>query len=386
MEGTDYKELAHKFIEGRASETEIRTLENWYNSRTQQQRQLSWDAETEELIKMRMRNRIIENIRQPKRGIFLTILFSRKTAVAASLLIIMGAAYLLFQRNQATTKSPVIVSQNFDVPAGGNNAILTLASGRKINLNTINKGETIEIEGSRITKDEEGLISYQITEEKTGETVNNTKTNTITTPAGGQYALILPDGSRVKLNARSSLTYPQKFSNENRRVTLSGEGYFQVAKDKHRPFLVSSGEQVVEVLGTQFNINAYADEKKIVTTLEEGSVKVSSGANSKIIKPAQQTLISKGSGIEVQDADLEQVLGWKNGKMVFVHTDLESVMRQISRWYNIEVRIEANVKKPVTGKISRDMNLDDLLKVLGATGINFRMEQQGQSKTLVITP
>jgi ferric-dicitrate binding protein FerR (iron transport regulator) len=209
--------------------------------------------------------------------------------------------------------------------------------------------------------------------------------NTISTPKGGQYQVTLSDGSKVWLNAASSLRFPATFSGKERKVELTGEGYFEVAHNKKMPFHVTVNDLDVEVLGTHFNINAYADESAIKTTLLEGSVKVVKGNETKIIEPGEQASVTTSEDeINVkQQVDLEQVVAWKNGIFQFERADIESVMRQISRWYDIDVDYHGRVSEHFGGTISRDVNISDVLKMLEMTGgVNFKID----GKKVIVMP
>ncbi|MGY0036944.1 FecR family protein [Pedobacter sp. NJ-S-72] len=201
------------------------------------------------------------------------------------------------------------------------------------------------------------------------------------TPKGGQYQLVLPDGTKVWLNAASSLRYPVAFQGNERKVELTGEAYFEVAKDKTRPFEVYSNNQVVQVLGTHFNINAYSNEPFVSTTLLEGSVKVTNSLTNaqKIIRPGQQSLISKDgqAGIEVKNMDLDEAVAWKNGYFMFNEEELESILKKVSRWYNVDVQYEQEELKHqlFSGTLSKYSNVSQVLKKLEMLqSIHFKIE------------
>ena len=302
-------------------------------------------------------------------------------STAAALLLVSLIAFHFYTSPDKNKK--LVARQLIEVGPGTRNAVLTLADGKKVMLKDITKGQIVQQPGVSISESN-GQLTYSTSNTKAASGAYNT----IETLKGGEYQVVLPDGTRVWLNAASSLKYPTSFSAlKERRVQLSGEAYFQVAHNNAKPFRVTTAKQVVEVLGTHFNINSYTDEPKIVTTLEEGRVKVSSGGLHLTISPGQQTVLSSAGNMEIQQADLESALAWKDGKINFKKADLKTIMRQVERWYNIEVSYEGNIKNRVfTGGVSRASNLSALLKILELNDIHFRMEQNAGQNKLIITP
>jgi transmembrane sensor len=293
---------------------------------------------------------------------------------AAAILILFGIGTYLYINNQkekpsVTQNSPVPV-QN-DVAPGGNRATLTLADGSKIILDSAKSGELAHEENATITKTADGKIVYD-PNKKIGDKI---LLNTMTTPRGGQYQVTLPDGSQVWLNAESSITYPTAFTGSERKVSVTGEAYFEVAKNKLKPFRVDIGSATIEVLGTHFNVNTYKEEPIKNTTLLEGSVRIKTVHTSLTLKPGQQGQL-KGQQLSLAaNPDLEQVVAWKNGTFDFNGLALEKAMLQISRWYDVEVVYEG--KKPgirFSGEMGRDLNLSQVLKALDMMGVKFRIE------------
>jgi ferric-dicitrate binding protein FerR (iron transport regulator) len=209
--------------------------------------------------------------------------------------------------------------------------------------------------------------------------------NTMTTPKGRQFSLVLPDGTKAWLNAASSLRYPTAFVGRERKVEVTGEVYFEVAKNKQMPFKVKVNENMeVEVLGTHFNINSYSNEASINTTLLEGSVQISNQSQKQILKPGQQARVNNDQKINiVSDVNLKKVMAWKNGVFDFDDASLQEVMHQLERWYDIEVVYERGVPDiEFVGTLSRDLSLEDVLKGLKLSEVNFRIE----GRKLVIMP
>lgn len=261
-----------------------------------------------------------------------------------------------------------------DVPPGGNRATLVLADGTEVTLDDLQVGSVAEESGAMIQKTADGLLEYV-----SGTNRNSSGTNVVKTPKGGQYVVVLPDGSRVWLNAASSLTYSASFGNTDRTVKLSGEAYFEVVpirnNGKRMPFFVETNKQRIEVLGTRFNVNAYDDGNGIKTTLIEGRVKVVTETEAVILKPNQEFNL-RPDGINTQQVDVETSIDWKNGDFIFAEEDIRSVMRKVSRWYNIDVVFENEVgssREMISGQISRSRNLSEVLRMLELSG-TLRME------------
>jgi transmembrane sensor len=218
------------------------------------------------------------------------------------------------------------------------------------------------------------MLSYNTLKNKSSEVVYNT----ISTPRGGQYQLMLADGSKVWLNAASSLRFPASFVGKERKVELLGEAYFEVAKNAKMPFKVKVNGMEVEVLGTHFNINSYENESTIRTTLLEGSVKINKNNSSSLLKPGQQAQMNKAGEIKIiNDADVEEAIAWKEGKFQFDRADIHDIMRQLTRWYDVDVEYKGTVSSHFGGTISRDVNLSQVLNMLHLTGeVKFQVEDR----------
>nr|WP_162988974.1 FecR family protein [Pedobacter schmidteae] len=300
-----------------------------------------------------------------------------KYSIAAAVLIICSV-FIYRYSVPANLKDQVMVrQQQNDVAPGGNKAILTLADGTEISLTDAENGELTKQSGIVVTKTADGQIVYQIT----GEGVSDAKAsayNTITTPAGGQYQINLQDGSTVWLNAGSSLKYPTIFNTHERKVELKGEAYFEIVKDKTKPFVVFTNgagkAQEVTVLGTHFNINCYDNEETTKTTLLEGSVKVKSGSAVVTLRPGQESRLAQG--IQINDVDPNLAIDWKNGGFYFNDEDIYSIMRKLARWYDVEVVYKGNVPAvPFGAEIDRSKKLSEVLSLLEKSGgIHFKIE------------
>ncbi len=313
---------------------------------------------------------IINSMEKPKvKRIFIL----RRIAVAASIILAIGiGSYLLFI-NKSGKQTEIVKTTPADVSAPDKTkAQITLADGRTIYLDSATNGELVQQGNIKLVKLDNGQIAYQTA---SGEIIKEVQYNTLTNPRGSKVIdMELSDGSRVWLNAGSSVTYPVAFVDNERKVSITGEAYFEVAHDLNKPFIVSKGETAVQVLGTHFNVNAYDDESDIKVTLLEGSVKVSKGNESSLLKPGQQANVNNTINV-INGADLDQVIAWKNGKFSFSNSDLKAIMREVMRWYDVEVVYEGNVAdRFFTADISREKSLASMLKIFEQSNISFEIE------------
>lgn len=296
-----------------------------------------------------------------------------KYAVAASIILVMGiGAYFFVDEHTASRQ---IAKADF-VP-GGNKAVLTLDNGSTIILDNAKNGTLASQGDIAVNKIQDGEISYDASKSGQAESGSLPAYNTISTPKGGQYHVVLADGSKVWINAASSISFPTAFNGKERQVKITGEVYFEVAKNKTKPFLVKAGNQLVEVLGTHFNINSYTDEPDIKTTLLEGAVKIRqlNTGFSALLKPGQQAVNKLSAPIVVQDADMEQAIAWKNGLFQINDANIEVIMRQASRWYDVEVEFEGKIPhRQFSGKIKRDVKASEFLQMLTYFNVHFTIE------------
>lgn len=298
-------------------------------------------------------------------------LFPRWAIAASIALAVMAGSYYYYQSKIVDIKTEIVYAN--DIAPGKNGATLTLANGQKILINDALTGNIATQSGVKISKTADGELVYELT-------ADNSKIltyNTLATTRGEQTRVRLPDGTLVFLNAESSLKYPTRFAGmAKREVSLTGEGYFEVAKDKTHPFIVSTEKQAVEVLGTHFNINSYADEAGLKTTLIEGSVKVSGSNSFKILKPGQQSILSPNGNLLVAEADIETVVAWKNNQFMFDSENIQTVMRMVERWYNVEVEYVGEITdEKFGGGVSKFDNVSKVLTSLQSTGkVHFKIE------------
>ncbi|MGN6533606.1 MAG: FecR family protein [Ginsengibacter sp.] len=340
------------------------------------------DAESETRMPEEVAASILHNILQKdkdpvvdfnsKRVVFM--LWKKVAAAAVVILFILGAAYWIVPKHNNVKIAVSIAApekQTVKILPGGNHAILTMADGSKIVLDSVQNGNIQG--GGAIISNQGGVLVYDgSSPTKSAPAVVY---NTLTTPRGGQYKLILADGSKVWLNASSSLHFPTAFTGEERNVELTGEAYFEVAKNKEKPFRVNVNGMQVEVLGTHFNVNAYADENSIKTSLLEGSVKIKRGSVSGLLKPGQQGVLGNNNNdLKIKKVNMDEVVAWKNGLFQFDGADIKTIMLEIGRWYNVDIVYSGKVpERSFVGKISRDAALPDVLKILELSNVKFNV-------------
>jgi ferric-dicitrate binding protein FerR (iron transport regulator) len=302
-----------------------------------------------------------------------------KAAAAILILAIVGGAFWFIHNNKADKKEDTISTignqLKHDVAPGGNKAILTLADGSTIILDNAQNGALATQGNIAVVKKNNQLI-YDASK-SVPDALGRVLFNTIATPRGGQYQITLPDGSKVWLNAASSIKFPTIFRGKERKVEITGEAYFEVAHNAKMPFLVEKDEAEVRVLGTHFNVNAYTDENAMKVTLLEGSVKVirQKTNESKIISPGQQAQLLKSGTIKIEEVDAEETVAWKKGYFHFDHADIKTVMRQLSYWYDVDIIYEGSIPtQQFGGDMQRDLTLSQVLNILGKSQVKFKIE------------
>lgn len=297
-----------------------------------------------------------------------TRLWPRIAGIAAAITAILFGVWFFSYRVETLQDAQNSKVNVNDIAPGRNGATITLASGKVIQLSDLQSGVIIG---------DDSLVYNDGTAIATSEKVQVKAETFIATTAKGQtYTFTLPDGTKIWMNADSKLSFAQPFINKTRAVFLEGEAYFEVAKDKRRPFILSSRGQQIEVLGTHFNVNSYANEAAVATALLEGSVKVTSNGKQKVIKPGEQSL-TNGNGIKVEPVDVENVLDWKDGDFFLNHVNFKTAMRKIARWYDVEMIYDSSVPDDIEsgGWISRSRKLSEVLKHIESSGqVHFRME------------
>jgi len=337
------------------------------------------DDETGMLINIHKRMRV-----RTKGAKVVNLRLSSIAAASVIGLVMIGSLYWL--KNNSNKRATIAIvkneknNPNKEIAPGTNKAILTLADGSTISLDDALNGNLAQQGNTKIIKFN-GKLAYHPSE----SLANKTVFNKIATPRGGQYQVTLPDGSEVWLNASSSIRFPTTFTGSQRVIELTGEAYFEVAKNAVMPFIVKMPQANVEVLGTHFNIMSYNEESVLKTTLLEGSVKFITGNSSNLLKPGQQSQLAAGGKVKIESGiDVDEVIAWKNGIFHFEHSDIGAVMRQLSRWYDVEVDYSNTpVNELFHADISRKNSLSKVLKALELTGkVHFQLE----GKKIIVRP
>lgn len=394
MDTTEQQQLMEKFLAGKMALPEIKRFRELLH---RQEGADQWEALIAEKLKENPENNFAEEaIEQWYRELQTRIGASPVAEIvsgtakvrrlrnwgwaAAAIVVLVGAVWLFSQ--QQGKDIPQVATTPAEIQPGKEGAVLTLADGSKVVLDSLGNGVISTQNGTRVVL-KDGLVAYE-PQQKEGAVAYNS----IATPKGRQFSILLPDGSRAWLNAESSLRYPTAFSGNERRVQVSGEVYFEVAHNADMPFRVSIGAGTeVEVLGTSFNVNAYTNEKAIYTTLLEGKVKMkSAGKGELLLRPGQQARlpVSNANGIALEtEVDTDKVMAWKNGLFNFDGAGIEEVMRQLERWYDIEVVYEKGIPDIIFGgKLRKDVSLSGVLKSLEESEVHFRME----GRRLIVLP
>ncbi len=414
MSISEIKSLLDRYVAGSATPREQRVVEQWLEENDQQH--TAWHNMDSKARAAWM----LELYRDIERGIeckhvaeegdnapVVSYKWYRKfrLPVAAMLVVSVGIGLYYFLLSRQGTTAPVNIvmqQQGQDVLPGANKAVLTLGNGDRILLDDSQEGILTNQGGTDVSKQGEGIVYHIPYSNEMGAPVVY---NTLSTPRGGQYKLVLSDGSKVWLNASSSIRYPSSFSGNERTVEITGEVFFEVnrvmaaaskrAPAKKVPFkvkIISPGGEngEVEVLGTQFNINAYADEEAVSTTLLEGSIKFSplrpegKTGDAVVIEPGQQVRLGKNGSLRVEkDVDLEETVAWKNGLFMMNSAAIPVVLRQLARWYDVDIVYGKGVPEGrITGDIPRNMNLSEVLKVMELSGVHFKIED----RKIVVNP
>jgi transmembrane sensor len=374
---SDFKELFERYLDGHLTKDELTQLMDGMQAD---------DSPLPDLLDSLLRSGSVAGLGDPARE---DVLFSQMmerarsrrvvhmrrwwAAAAVALLLAGGAVYYTQKHSPVITAAAQPVK---DAPPGKKGAVLTLADGSTITLDSLQNGAIAKQSGKAVIL-KNGRISYQ------GQHTD-VAYNTLSTARGREFQLVLPDGTKVWLNAASSIHYPTAFTGKDRTVDITGEAYFEVAKNENQPFIVTLNETTsIEVLGTHFNVNAYPDESAIRTTLTEGAVRVRSGNASVVLEPGLQAAIGQQHNIRVNNANMEQVLAWKEGLFNFENMPFDEVMRQLSRWYNIDVVYENGIPDiNFEGELGRDVSLSKILFFLERVDVHYRIED---GKRLVIS-
>lgn len=377
MNKNDLVKLAEKYQQGTATDEELRQLHEWFDAAGTGEEEVIVTGEDSTAVTLKQR--MLEKVRQAAYESDLkkervTIPYWRWVAAAACIGAMATGVYLLrinTGESSMTAEKSRPAGSGLILP-GGDKATLTLGDGSTVVLDSTGNGIIGKQGNTNVVKAGGGQLLYS-----TGNTTSSTVMyNTLRTPRGGQFSLVLPDGSKVWLNAASSLRFPTAFAGASRDVELTGEAYFEIKEDAAKPFRLNVHHMNVDVLGTSFNVMAYDDERTMNTTLLTGAVRVNCGNETAVLKPGQQARSSrKGTIRVVTAADPEDAVAWKSGLFLFNNDDLETVMRNIGRWYDVEVELSQEVAHlTFTGQISRSENVSEVLKMLELTNaVHFKI-------------
>lgn len=359
MPDKDIRDLLEKYHTGQLAPAEKAAVEQWYLDHHEVDPAMA-DIDLE-AAQQRSLHALHRHIR-PVRTIW------PRVAAAASIALLLSVGGYFYLK---TSKPPAVVATSDIITPGKKSATLTLADGRKITLSDAEKGELAREAGVTISKTADGQILYEVKD--AGNAAG--KLNTLSTANGETYEVRLPDGTTVWLNAASAIKYPASFSSlPDRTIELTGEAFFKVAKDAAHPFIVKTAQQEVQVLGTEFNINSYEEEPGVRTTLIAGSIRVSGDGTAQVLKPGEQSLWQNGR-LTVLPANRDEAIAWREGYFNFYDEDIKSIMRKISRWYDVEVIYRGKItKEGFNGAISRDKNMSSILALLESTGsVHFKV-------------
>jgi transmembrane sensor len=384
----EFLQLIDRYLAGKATLDEEQLLLNFFDSF---QHDMQWSEEVlgaKQALEDKMLKRLHDAIAfKPVARYKHKTIGSLKYALATMVILLLAGDLVFYKFSDKPVKQQLAAihkpAVKHDVDPGTNQAILTLSNGTKLVLNRVKNGILLKSGHISIKKAKDGQLIYTVEKEKRKDNSPLITYNTVSTPNGGQYQVILPDGTKVWLDAASSLKFPTAFAGNERTVELSGEAYFEVTKNAAMPFNVKVNNMRVRVLGTHFNIMAYANEANIKTTLLEGSVQLTSGNKSNVLKPGQQGVVAKDGQIEVRNVDTEQAIAWKNGFFEFDRSNIQEIMNQLSRWYDTNVAYEGKVPDDeFVGKIERGAKLSQVLHILELSNVHFRIED----KKIIVTP
>ncbi len=385
MEKKQFIRILHRYVEGKATKEERELIETYYNLLLAKSKLESVNNEIgNKGSEKRLLNEIWNEIHEKERLKIRISGLTKVWRVAAALAVLFGIGAILYtlkirqERERRAIAATALQNRGEEIKPGGNVAVLTLANGKKVLLDSASNGSLAQQGNISVIKLNNGQLAYKLTH-STGGNENQLVYNTLNTPRGGQYEIVLPDGTKVWLNSASSLHYPVAFSGKTRTVEMTGEGYFEIAPDAQKPFIVQVGEdEKIEVLGTRFNVNSYREEGEIKTTLQDGSIRVMGGAKSVILKPNEMAGFDKETGdMEIGKANVDAVIAWKNGLFYFDNTNIKEIMAQVSRWYNVKVVYGTKEldHKIYSGTLPRYSEVSALLKMLEMTGtVHFKTD------------
>ncbi|HET7118970.1 MAG TPA: FecR domain-containing protein [Hanamia sp.] len=367
------KELLQRYQSGNCTHSENELVENWYRQLIETG-EWQWGRGEKDTMQKMIEACIIKQVNGSHKKEVLYLKPRFQWWAAASVILLLGAFsyFLFFHKSTKPVQIAIVLNNDVKAPQS-NKAMITLANGQKVYLDSVGNG-ALAIQGNvKLVKLANGKIVYQT---NSGKVISKMEYNTLSNPRGSKVInMTLADGSKVWLNAGSSLRYPVLFIGNKRKVSVTGEAYFEVTHDASKPFIVNNGSMDIRVLGTHFNVNAFEDDgNDIKVTLLEGSVKINNGNATGLLKPGQQALVTKEIKV-VSDVDLDLVMAWKNGYFQFDNASLQNVLKEVSRWYDVDVVYEGyNKPRKFVGEIQRDLSLSEMLKILQKNKVHFKIE------------
>jgi len=381
----DYQQaLLQKYLDGQCSPEEMATLYSWLLTSDahkpllavmQQdfERIMKEQPKVPEELSNRIEEKLLQSISRNK-VVPMKTPGRWKWVAAAGVAVLLATAVGVFYRSHKPA-APLAVNTTTEVKPGTNKAVLTLADGSVVTLDSA--GNQVIQQGDTKVQQQHGKLQYAA-----GGDNAAIGFNTLKVPRGGQFTIVLPDGTQVWLNSASSLRYPTAFTGGNRTVEMQGQGYFEVAKNAKQPFVVKVNKAEVQVLGTGFDIMAYEDEEELRTTLVSGAVKVKQGSVEKYLKPGQQVAIDNSTGLmSVRNTDVQGVIAWKTGFFEFDNANINIILRQLARWYDIDVDTQTVDNRLFGGRINRNLPLSEMLSLLESSGARFKLE--GRKLTVI---
>ncbi len=380
MEKQALKKLLDRYIKGECTDDEKRWIARWYNDLDQAPEDMLTAADIVDDLR-EVRERLVSMERPRLLGV-------RVRYAAAVLALLVGCVYVFYHFGATSASDRPIhaaMDTGVEILPGGNKATLSVDDGQPIELRGDYTGIVV---GDAIAYEDGSLVYTGSTSTGQAHTMSvHPSMMRLTTPRGGQYQITLSDGTRVWMNAASSLRYPAQFDGAIRQVELEGEAYFEVARAEGKPFHVITGDQKVEVLGTEFNVSAYSDEPYIRTTLVAGAVRIWRGTHPSgtVLAPGKQARFDRNQQIDINQTDVASAIAWKDGLFSFDDMDIETMMRQLSRWYDVEVVFEGEAPKlRLWGNMYRNLTASQVLEILTYFNLNFRIEHQDGAKRIVI--
>lgn len=377
------KELLKKYYRGECAAWEEQLVEDWFKH-LEATGDANMDGEEKKMFGKVIKSRIWEQIEKKNYEPKVHRIFEKRliwwAAAVAVVLLGVTVIYHVFH-NEDSVERMVAFDMPNDIRAPqSSRAMISFSNGHHVYLDSTANGSLLVQDGVKVIKLADGQIAYQ---HVAGNIPKSVESNTLTNPNGSRVInMTLSDGSRIWLNAGSSLTFPIAFIGEDRRVSITGEAFFEVAPNPSKPFIVQKDAVSIRVLGTHFNVNSFNDDGGgLEITLLEGSVKVDNGKSTNMLKPGQQAQVGNAVNV-VKKVDVDAVVAWKNGYFHFENASLGNVMRQIARWYDLRVVYEGDIKpRAFVGEIQRDLGLSEVLTILEQNKIHFRIVE----KTLFVS-